>query len=84
MYHFLNFSDTVILGEYDKSRNPDCYYEHDSTGKELNPTCLETEEFGVESVMVHPDFDRRRYQNDIGLIRLDRDVTVKGNLKPLL
>ncbi|KXJ71589.1 hypothetical protein RP20_CCG020193 [Aedes albopictus] len=74
---------TVILGEYNQSRNPDCYYKNDSSRKELDPTCLETEEFGVESVMVHPDFDRRRYQNDIGLIRLDRDVTMKDHIRAI-
>lgn len=68
----------IILGEFDKSHSIDC------TNEESERNCFEPiEEFDVESVTVHPEHNQRSHRNDIGLIRLDRDVTMKDNIQAI-
>lgn len=68
----------VILGEFDKSQEIDCSFNQGT----LEQSCEgPIEEFGIESVHVHPDHSPRKRHNDIGLIRLDRDVTMKDHIR---
>lgn len=73
----------VRLGELDKSQYIDCYVYspgHDDTEKD----CAEpAEDYGVESTTIHPDYDQKTSQNDIGLIRLNRNVTMHDNTSPI-
>lgn len=60
---------SVILGEHTKGQEVDCevYYLGDTV-----------EEYSIESSEFHSDYNRPKYNNDIGLIRLDRNVIMKG------
>lgn len=70
---------SVILGEHTKTQDIDC-----NGDKEVDRECAEpVEEFGIESVLVHPNYNKPRYSNDIGLIRLDSDVLMKDHIHPV-
>lgn len=75
---------SVVLGEHTKNQDIDCNIYHDSNGNELERDCAEPiEVFGIESFETHQDYNRPKYSNDIGLIRLDRDVIMKDHIKPI-
>lgn len=70
---------SVVLGEHTKGQDIDCNIYHNSKGEEIERDCAgPIEEFGIESFDVHQDYNRPKYSNDIGLIRLDKDVTMNG------
>lgn len=73
------------LGEHTRSSPVDCNIFRDPKGNEFERECAdEAEDIAIESSVVHPEFNRpRRYSNDIGLIRLDRDVVMKYHIQPL-
>lgn len=75
---------SVILGEHTKGQTVDCNIYHNKKGEEIERDCADpVEEFGIESFVVHQDYNRPKYSNDIGLIRLDKDVTMKDHIKPV-
>ncbi|XP_065073297.1 serine protease grass-like isoform X3 [Ochlerotatus camptorhynchus] len=83
--HCLNMEiHSVVLGEHTKGQDIDCNIYHDIKGEEIERDCAgPIEEFGIESFDVHQDYNRPIYSNDIGLIRLDKDVTMNDHIKPI-
>lgn len=73
---------SVILGEHTKGQALDCnVYEQ---GDEVEQDCADpAEEFGIESFVIHDDYNNPKFSNDIGLLRLSRDVTFKDHIKPI-
>lgn len=70
---------TVRLGEYDTSTRVDCV----AIGKESICAPL-VQEVAVETTIVHPDYDKNRYLNDIALIKLRNIVdTSDSSVKPI-
>ncbi|XP_062540201.1 serine protease grass-like [Armigeres subalbatus] len=75
---------SVVLGEHTKDQEIDCNVFHDERGNEIDRDCANpSESFGVESYAVHEEYNRPRFSNDIGLIRLNRDVTFADHMRPL-
>lgn len=75
---------SVVLGEHTKGQDEDCNIYNDKNGKEIERDCADPiETFGVESFVVHPDYNRPKYSNDIALVRLDRDVVMKDHIRPI-
>lgn len=73
---------SVILGEHTKNQKVDCNIHDD--GHNIERDCANPiEEFGIESFKIHEDYNRPRFSNDIGLIRLDRDVTMQDHIQPI-
>lgn len=73
---------SVILGEHTKGQEVDCevYYLGDTVDRD----CADTvEEYSIESSEFHSDYNRPKYNNDIGLIRLDRNVIMKDHIQPI-
>ncbi|XP_001656656.2 melanization protease 1 [Aedes aegypti] len=72
----------VRLGELDKSQYLDCsVYE---TGDEAEKDCADpADDYGVETIRIHPEYNHETFQNDIGLIRLNRDVVMHDNTNPI-
>lgn len=65
----------VRLGDHDVSTERDC----DKEADDLEVVCAEKyQDFGIESVHFHSNYTRAKLQNDIALIRLNRDA----NLRP--
>lgn len=66
------------MGEHDVKTDPDCRQK----GKKrvCNP---KYEDFGVENIFTHPEYNFKERINDIALIKLDRVVIFKSkfNLK---
>lgn len=83
-YHLIrfclsNFRHSVVLGEHTKNQEMDCNIYNDKFGKEIERDCADPiEVFGIDKFIVHPDYNRPKYSNDIALIRLNRDVVMKG------
>lgn len=73
------------LGEHTRNSEIDCNVYKNKEGKEIERDCAdEAKDYGIESSVVHPEFNSpRRFSNDIGLIRLDRDVVMKYHIQPL-
>ncbi|XP_029718226.2 melanization protease 1 [Aedes albopictus] len=70
----------VRLGEFDKSQYSDCT----NVGDDSEKDCAEpADDYDIESIALHPDYDGKTSQNDIGLIRLNRDVTMHDNTSPI-
>ncbi|KAJ4436616.1 hypothetical protein ANN_16747, partial [Periplaneta americana] len=72
----------IRLGEFDTGKNPDC--EKDLyTGEEV--CAPPPQDFGIQRIIVHPDYDPRTNNkwNDIGLVRLDRDVRFDAYVGPI-
>ncbi|XP_076392709.1 uncharacterized protein LOC100882895 [Megachile rotundata] len=64
----------VRLGEHDFSTERDCDKEADG----VEVVCAEKyQDFGIESVHSHSRYLRDKLQNDIALIRLDRDADLR-------
>jgi len=58
---------SVRLGELDERTDPDCYQSE----------CADrVQDFYPSVVMVHKDYDRPKFRNDLALIRLDRPVNI--------
>lgn len=75
---------SVVLGEHTKGQPIDCNIYHDSKGNEIERDCAEeVQVFGIESFEIHQDYNRPKFSNDIGLIRLDKDVTMTDHIKPI-
>lgn len=75
---------SVVLGEHTKNQEIDCNIYNDKFGKEIERDCADPiEVFGIEKFVVHPDYNRPKYSNDIALIRLDRDVVMKDHIRPI-
>ncbi|KAK5643999.1 hypothetical protein RI129_007844 [Pyrocoelia pectoralis] len=60
----------VRFGDYDVTTDKDCT-NHTRFGEECSDP---VEEFGIEELIPHPQYNIRTAANDIGLIRLSRDV----------
>lgn len=65
----------VRLGEYRISTDVDCV-DHGVNGQD----CIsnQTIDVGIKSVTIHPNYDRRSYSNDIGLVKLAKDIDFTG------
>ncbi|XP_061391017.1 serine protease grass-like [Musca vetustissima] len=79
--HCVNTLDPVIgvrLGEHDISTVQDCM----KTGPKIkcNPP---VEDFGIENIVTHPEYNKRKHVNDIALIKLDRNVEFKKHIEPI-
>lgn len=71
----------VRIGEHDLSTERDC--DKDELGLEV--ACAERfQDYGLESVHFHPDYTPRLAQNDIALLRLNRDADFRrNNVRPI-
>ncbi|XP_062540198.1 CLIP domain-containing serine protease B10-like [Armigeres subalbatus] len=71
----------IRLGELDKSQYQDCVsYGSDIAEKD----CAEpADDYGVESIAIHPEYNQQTFLNDIGLIRLNKNVTMHDNTSPI-
>ncbi|KXJ71591.1 hypothetical protein RP20_CCG020195 [Aedes albopictus] len=75
---------SVVLGEHTKNQELDCNIYHDKNGNEIERDCAEPAEvFGIEKFVVHPDYNRPKYSNDIALVRLDKQVVMKDHIRPI-
>lgn len=75
---------SVVLGEHTKNQEMDCNIYNDKFGKEIERDCADPiEVFGIDKFIVHPDYNRPKYSNDIALIRLNRDVVMKDHIRPI-
>lgn len=75
--------DHVRLGEHTKNQEIDCNVYKEEDGTEEKDCAGPVEDIKVESFVVHPDYNRPRYSNDIGLIRLARDVVMQDHIQPI-
>lgn len=71
----------VRVGEHDISKERDC--DRDKNGLEI--LCAERyQDFGIESIHYHPEYNRRKLQNDIALIRLNGSIDFRPfNTRPI-
>lgn len=69
------------MGDHDISKERDC--DRDENGLEIQ--CAEKyQDFGIESAHFHPEYTRRKLQNDIALIRLNSSVDFRPfNARPI-
>ncbi|XP_055614372.1 serine protease grass-like [Uranotaenia lowii] len=67
--------DHVRLGEHNKETEPDCVDSDDCAGP--------VQDVPVEKIIIHPEYNKPKYRNDIGLIRLVRKVTFEYHIKPI-
>ncbi|XP_037947125.1 serine protease grass-like [Teleopsis dalmanni] len=68
----------VRLGEYDLNTDPDCQR------KGRRTVCMPpVVDYGIEKVLAHPHYSRQALINDVGLIKLDRDVEFNKHIKPI-
>lgn len=75
---------SVVLGEHTKNQAIDCNIYTDKSGKEIERDCADPiEEFDIESFVIHPDYNRPKYSNDIALVRLNKDVVMKDHIQPI-
>lgn len=75
---------SVVLGEHTKNQEMDCNIYNDKFGKEIERDCADPiEVFGIDKFIVHPDYNRPKYSNDIALVRLNRDVVMKDHIRPI-
>lgn len=67
----------VRLGEYDLRTNPDCKVTNDNTGEE---ECnLPIQDVEIEQLIPHEQYNTPLYSNDIGLVRLAREIQISRN-----
>lgn len=71
----------VRLGEHDLSTERDC--DRDADGLEV--VCAERyQDFDIENIHFHPGFSPLKLQNDIALLRLNRDADFgPQNVRPI-
>ncbi|XP_037929103.1 serine protease grass-like [Teleopsis dalmanni] len=68
----------VRLGEHDINTDPDC----GRKGKRY--VCMPpSENYGIEKITAHPDYDSNTYLNDLAIITLDRTVNFNKHIKPI-
>ncbi|XP_031353245.1 phenoloxidase-activating factor 1-like isoform X1 [Photinus pyralis] len=76
----LQFNITgVRFGDYDVTTNQDCV-NYTNFGEECSDP---TQQFGIEELIPHPEYNSRTFQKDIGLIRLSRAVTYTDYIRPI-
>ncbi|XP_034938455.1 CLIP domain-containing serine protease 14D-like [Chelonus insularis] len=73
--------DAVRIGEHNLNTDRDC--DRDNDGNEL--VCSNGhQDFNIEEVHYHPEFNSRNLKNDIGLIRVDRPIDFSQiTIKPI-
>ncbi|KAF5299293.1 hypothetical protein FQA39_LY02466 [Lamprigera yunnana] len=54
-----------------------------STAQCTGSACSKLKNYGVEEVILHPDYNKRYSLHDIGLIRLNEDVSYDENIRPI-
>jgi len=64
----------VRLGEFDAEQENEC----DEGG------CAQEEDFEIERIIVHPNYNNPRYANDIALIRLKQSTVSSSKLSVTL
>lgn len=64
----LRCRDSVILGEYDVTKDPDCDGDF----------CSSKQDVKVEQVIAHPQYQQAGNVNDIALVRLAQNVQYSG------
>ena len=62
---FNYFFSEVVLGEFEVGKDPDC------AGNKCNPRAIKR---GIRTLIVHENYNKKSFANDISLIRLDRAV----------
>ena len=69
------------VGDHDINKERDC--DVDKNGLEI--VCAEKyQDFGIESTHHHPRYSRADLQNDVALIRLDKDIDFRPiNARPI-
>ena len=66
----LHFSTQVRLGEHSLSKDPDC-------DRDRGVCAPVPQDFGVEEIIPHPNYSSPNpFQNDVALVRLDREAEV--------
>lgn len=77
IYYFSLISTTVVLGENTLFQDEDCDYQE--TGR----VCADPlQKIDVEEIIIHPDYDRSTYLNNIALLRLSQPADFsKSELK---
>ncbi|XP_031353250.1 melanization protease 1-like [Photinus pyralis] len=69
----------VRLGDYDVTTDKDCV-----NGTLFGEECSDPAVvYGIEELIPHPSFSRRTAENDIGLIRLSRNVEYSEYIRPI-
>lgn len=62
------------LGEYDISTETDCVYDDDER------VCADpVQDINVRSTVSHPDYNKPKLHNDIGLVQLERPIVFKNH-----
>ncbi|RZB70351.1 Trypsin domain containing protein [Asbolus verrucosus] len=69
---------SVVLGEYDIRTDVDCV--HEQYGGDCNDP---VQEFSIDSVRIHEDFESKGAMSDIALIRLNGSATFTNFVKPI-
>lgn len=59
----------VRLGEVDEEKENEC---------NDDGFCLQEEDFEIEKIIVHPNYNNPRYANDIALIRLKQSTAASS------
>ena len=69
------------IGDHDISKERDCDLEQDG----IESVCAQRyQDFGLESIHYYPQYSNTKLQNDVGLLRLDRDIDFRpANAKPI-
>ena len=77
-FYYIERRTTIRVGEHRLSTDPDCR----KTGSETEDQfCVTHQDFSVEEVIPHESYSSpNRFQNDIAIIRLSRDVELRGKL----
>lgn len=68
---FLIFSALARLGDVDLSVQNEC--------NEDGTECMIEQDFEIEKIIVHPNYNNPRYSNDIALIRLKESTAAARN-----
>lgn len=68
--------DHVRLGEHNKITDIDC---EGQDGDCAGPV----QDIKIEKIIVHPQYNKPKFSNDIGLIRLKTQVTFQDHIKPV-
>lgn len=66
---FLVLSSYVRLGDFDTTRENEC----DDSG-----FCVREEDFEIERIVVHPNYNQPLYSNDIALVKLSQSASGSG------
>ncbi|XP_055523293.1 serine protease grass-like [Wyeomyia smithii] len=71
--------DHVRLGEHTRNQEEYCITYDGGIADCADPV----EDYQIESFDMHPEYNRPKYRNDIGLIRLARVVEFKDHIQPI-